>query len=117
MELTVGQAAQQTGWSARMLRYLEDAGLVVPARRPNGYRVYGLRELNQLRSLRELRSTFGVELSDLSFAARLRGVRPAGPDPSPSPPRAAEPLRGRALGLLVRRAAAAGAGPPGRRPH
>ena len=30
MELTVGAAAKQTGWSARMLRYLEDAGLVVP---------------------------------------------------------------------------------------
>ena len=31
MELTVGKAARQTGWSARMLRYLEEAGLVVPA--------------------------------------------------------------------------------------
>ena len=80
MELTVGAAARQTGWSARMLRYLEDAGLVVPARRPSGYRVYGIRELNQLRSLRELRACFGVELSDLAFAARLRqeaGLRDA----------------------------------------
>ena len=80
MELTVGAAARQTGWSARMLRYLEDAGLVVPARRPSGYRVYGIRELNQLRSLRELRSRFGVELSDVAFAARLRrepGLRDA----------------------------------------
>ena len=55
-----------------MLRYLEDAGLVVPARRPSGYRVYGVREVNQLRSLRELRACFGVELTDLAFAARLR---------------------------------------------
>jgi DNA-binding transcriptional MerR regulator len=80
MELTVGAAARQTGWSARMLRYLEDAGLVVPARRPSGYRVYGVREVNQLRSLRELRSSFGVELSDVLFAARLRrdpGLRDA----------------------------------------
>ena len=80
MELTVGEAAKQTGWSARMLRYLEDTDLVVPARRRNGYRVYGLRELNRLRSLRELRSCFGVELSDLAFAARLRrepGLRDA----------------------------------------
>src|SRR3954454_5528714 len=80
MELTVGEAAKQTGWSARMLRYLEDTVLVVPARRRNGYRVYGLRELNRLRSLRELRSCFGVELSDLAFAARLRrepGLRDA----------------------------------------
>jgi DNA-binding transcriptional MerR regulator len=70
--LTVGGAAAQTGWSARMLRYLERAGLVVPRRTPAGYRIYALRELNQLRSLRELRRRFGVELSDIAFAARLR---------------------------------------------
>jgi DNA-binding transcriptional MerR regulator len=80
VELTVGRAAKQTGWSARMLRYLEEAGLVVPARRASGYRLYGPRELNQLRSLRELRRRFGVELTELSFAARLRrepGLRDA----------------------------------------
>jgi MerR family transcriptional regulator, copper efflux regulator len=69
--LTVGQAAARTGWSPRMLRYLEASGLVVPARTRAGYRLYGLLELNQLRSLRELRSRFGVELSDMAFAARL----------------------------------------------
>ena len=68
----MGQAAAQTGWSARMLRYLERTGLVVPGRTGAGYRLYGLRELNQLRSLRELRRRFGVELGDLVFAARLR---------------------------------------------
>ena len=72
-DLTVGEAAARTGWSARMLRYLEQAGLVVPRRtKTGGYRLYGLRELNQLRSLRELRRQFGVEISDLAFAARLR---------------------------------------------
>jgi MerR family copper efflux transcriptional regulator len=70
--LTVGAAAKSSGWSARMLRYLEQARLVVPARSPAGYRLYGLRELNQLRSLRQLRRRFGVELTDLAFAARLR---------------------------------------------
>jgi DNA-binding transcriptional MerR regulator len=69
--LTVGQAAARTGWSPRMLRYLEASGLVVPERTRAGYRLYGLLELNQLRSLRELRSRFGVELSDMAFAARL----------------------------------------------
>jgi MerR family copper efflux transcriptional regulator len=54
-----------------MLRYLEAAGLVDPERTPAGYRLYGLLELNQLRSLRELRARFGVELSDVAFAARL----------------------------------------------
>jgi DNA-binding transcriptional MerR regulator len=70
--LHVGHAAKHTGWSARMLRYLEQAGLVVPSRTPAGYRLYGLRELNQLRSLAELRSRFGLGIGDIAFAARLR---------------------------------------------
>ena len=69
---TVGEAALRTGWSARMLRYLERTGLVVPGRSVSGYRLYGLRELNQLRSLAELRRRFHVEISDVAFAARLR---------------------------------------------
>jgi DNA-binding transcriptional MerR regulator len=70
--LKVGEAARRTGWSARMLRYLEHAGLVVPARTESGYRLYGLRELNQLKGLTELRMRHGLEISDLVFAARLR---------------------------------------------
>ncbi len=70
--LKVGEAAARTAWSPRMLRYLERVGLVVPSRTGTGYRLYGLRELNQLRSLRDLRSRFGLEISDLVFAARLR---------------------------------------------
>jgi DNA-binding transcriptional MerR regulator len=70
--LTVGDAAARTGWSARMLRYLEGTGLVVPRRSPSGYRLYGVRELNQLRTLRELRRSFGVELAEIAFALRLR---------------------------------------------
>ena len=70
--LTVGAAAAETGWSARMLRYLEDHGLVVPSRTAAGYRLYGLSELNQLRSLLRLRRTFGIDLSDIAFARRLR---------------------------------------------
>jgi MerR family transcriptional regulator, copper efflux regulator len=69
---TVGQAARETGWSPRMLRYLERAGLVVPRRTGSGYRTYGLVELNQLRSLREVRRRFRVELRELAFSARLR---------------------------------------------
>jgi DNA-binding transcriptional MerR regulator len=69
--LTVGQAAARTGWSPRMLRYLERAGLVIPSRSSAGYRQYGLLELNQLRSLNELRRRFGVGIDDLAFAIRL----------------------------------------------
>ena len=69
--LTVGEAAKRSGWSPRMLRYLEQDGLVVPGRTAAGYRVYGLAELNRLRSLRELRDVHGVGLDELAFAARL----------------------------------------------
>jgi DNA-binding transcriptional MerR regulator len=68
----VGQAAARTGWSPRMLRYLERSGLVVPRRTRSGYRAYGLLELNQLQSLARLRRRFKVELTDIAFAARLR---------------------------------------------
>jgi MerR family transcriptional regulator, copper efflux regulator len=70
--MTVGQAAVHSGWSPRMLRYVERLGLVVPERTRAGYRLYGLRELNQLRSLAELRRRFGVALDELAFAVRLR---------------------------------------------
>jgi DNA-binding transcriptional MerR regulator len=55
-----------------MLRYLERSGIVTPARTPSGYRVYGIRELNQLRGLSDLRRRFGVELDEVAFALRLR---------------------------------------------
>ena len=70
--LTVSDAAARTGWSARMLRYLEQHGLVVPRRTRAGYRLYGLAELNQLSALAELRRRFGVDLAAIAFAARLR---------------------------------------------
>ena len=72
LEITVGDAAVRTGWSARMLRYVEQTGLVVPERTAAGYRRYGTRELNQLRALADLRRAFGVELGEIAFALRLR---------------------------------------------
>ena len=68
----IGEASRRSGWSPRMLRYLEDVGLVFPDRGNAGYRRYGIRELNQLRALVELRNRFGVELTELAFAVRLR---------------------------------------------
>jgi len=70
--MTIGEAGRRTGWSSRMLRYLEEEGLVVPGRTSGGYRRYGIRELNQLRTLAVLRSGFGVGLDDLAFSLRLR---------------------------------------------
>ena len=69
---TVSDAAERTGWSARMLRYLESAGLVVPERSASGYRRYGEHDLELLRGLQELRRTFSVELDDVAFVVRMR---------------------------------------------
>ena len=70
--MRVGEAAKRTGWSPRMLRYLESTGLVVPSRTRSAYREYGVRELNQLRALRQLRRRFRVDIDEVAFAERLR---------------------------------------------
>ena len=78
--LTINEAATTTGWSARMLRYVEQAGLVTPARSPAGYRLFGPAELQRLGTLKELLAGFGVSLSDVAFAARMEhdaGLRDA----------------------------------------
>jgi DNA-binding transcriptional MerR regulator len=69
--LTIHEAAEISGWSARMLRYVERTGLVVPDRSPAGYRLYGAAELQRLRTLKELLDRFELGLSDVAFAARL----------------------------------------------
>jgi DNA-binding transcriptional MerR regulator len=70
--LTIQEAAEITGWSPRMLRYVERVGLVEPARTAAGYRLYGPAELQRLRTLRELLAEHDVGLSDVAFALRLR---------------------------------------------
>ena len=70
--LTIHEAATTTGWSPRMLRYVEQLGLVDAPRSPSGYRLYGPAQLQRLRTLRELLERYDVELGDLGFALRLR---------------------------------------------
>jgi DNA-binding transcriptional MerR regulator len=78
--LTIHEAARTTGWSPRMLRYVETTGLVTAARSPSGYRLYGPGELQRLRTLKELLQRFDIGLSDVAFASRLEsepGLREA----------------------------------------
>ena len=91
--LTIHEAAQTTGWSPRMLRYVERVGLVAPERSGAGYRLYGPAELQRLRTLRELLDEHELGLSDVAFALRLGSddgaARPrstAGSRPEPSVP-------------------------------
>jgi MerR family transcriptional regulator, copper efflux regulator len=69
--LTINEAAATTGWSPRMLRYIESAGLIELPRSASGYRIFGPGELQRLRTLRELLARFDCGLSDVAFARRL----------------------------------------------
>jgi MerR family copper efflux transcriptional regulator len=70
--LTIHEASEATGWSPRMLRYLESVGLIEPARNAAGYRLYGATELERLRTLRELLDRHALGPSDMAFAKRMR---------------------------------------------
>ena len=70
--LTIHEAAETTGWSPRMLRYIERVGLLDAPRSDAGYRLYGAAELQRLRTLRELLGDFDIGLRDMGFAQRLR---------------------------------------------
>ena len=70
--LTIHEAAETTGWSPRMLRYIESSGLIAARRSPAGYRLFGPAELQRLRTLRELLDDRGVTLQEVGFALRLR---------------------------------------------
>lgn len=70
--LTINEAAETSGWSPRMLRYIERIGLIEPPRSASGYRIYGPAELQRLRTLRELLAQHDIGLGDVAFALRMR---------------------------------------------
>ena len=70
--LTIHEAAETTGWSPRMLRYIERVGLLDAPRSEAGYRLYRAPELQRLRTLRELLAEHEIGLGDMGFARRLR---------------------------------------------
>jgi len=70
--MTMQQAAEATGWSQRMLRYIEQSGLVATQRTPGGHRLYGPRQIDRLRSLRQLIDEHGIGLAEIAFELRMR---------------------------------------------
>jgi len=70
--LTIQQAAEATGWSQRMLRYLEQAGLVAALRTPGGHRQYGPRQIERLTELRALIDEHDLGITDIAFELRMR---------------------------------------------
>jgi adenosylhomocysteinase len=70
--MTIQQASEATGWSQRMLRYLEQAGLVAALRTPGGHRHYGPRQIERLQGLRDLLAEHGLTIADIAFERRMR---------------------------------------------
>ena len=55
--MNIKQAAEQSGVSARNIRYYEQVGLLTPARNPeNEYRIYSQADVRTLKLIRMLRT-------------------------------------------------------------
>ncbi|MEL6373533.1 MAG: Cu(I)-responsive transcriptional regulator [Pseudomonadota bacterium] len=60
--MNIGAAAARSGLPAKTIRYYEDIGLVVPARRANGYRDYADADVNRLAFIHRARDLgFDIE--------------------------------------------------------
>jgi MerR family transcriptional regulator, copper efflux regulator len=69
--MNIGQAAQQSGVSAKMIRYYEDIGLISPPpRTDSNYRVYGEDQLHVLRFIKRSR-TLGFSVEETSALLAL----------------------------------------------
>ena len=49
--MRIGELADRTGVSRRLLRYYEEQGLLVPSRADNGYREYGESHVDVVRQI------------------------------------------------------------------
>ena len=72
--MNIKQAAEQSGVSARNIRYYEQAGLLTPARNPeNEYRIYSQADVRALKLIRMLR-TLDMPVEEISTV--LNGTLP-----------------------------------------
>ncbi|KWK67853.1 MerR family transcriptional regulator [Burkholderia ubonensis] len=54
--MNIGDASRASGVSTKMIRYYEQVGLLMPAKRTDsGYRIYGADEIHVLRFIRQAR--------------------------------------------------------------
>jgi DNA-binding transcriptional MerR regulator len=62
--MLIGELSRRSGVSVRMLRYYESQGLLRPARRASGYRLYDDAELLAVRRIRTLNAA-GLKLETI----------------------------------------------------
>ena len=69
--LNIGQAASQSGVSAKMVRHYESLGLLPAVQRTDaGYRQYGDKEIHTLRFIRRAR-TLGFSMAEIAELLKL----------------------------------------------
>jgi DNA-binding transcriptional MerR regulator len=76
--LRIGELADRVGVNPKTVRYYEDIGLLPePARRPSGYRAYGIEDVERLTFIRRAQR-FGLSLDEIGevLAFRRNGERP-----------------------------------------
>ena len=64
-DMNIGNAAERSGVSAKMIRYYEEIGLVTASRRANGYRDYDENDVSVLQFIRRTRD-LGFSLDEVS---------------------------------------------------
>lgn len=63
--MNIGNAAERSGVSAKMIRYYEQIGLITASRRANGYRDYDANDVSVLHFIRRTRD-LGFSLEEVS---------------------------------------------------